>query len=322
MCTGIRFTDPDGNMYFGRNLDWIVEFGQKVYATQRGFKHDKFLEGSIEAKYASIGTGICVDEFPLYFDAGNEKGLGCAGLNFPGYAKYADGKNPPTDKTAIPSYMFPLYIVSMYETVDEVEAALQNIVISDTEFNSQLGVSMLHWIIGDATRSIVVEMMPDGLHLHHNDIDVLANQPTFDWQMENLRNYMNVVDVTPQKVTWGKVEMTPFDGGAGMCGLPGGFYSPDRFVRAAFFNSHYPPQSGEQKNVLKLIRTLLECAQIPGAAKDAEGKSEYTIYTGGFSSATNSYYYCSYDNPAIKCYKLESAGVEGGKVVEVVESAS
>jgi len=22
MCTGIRFVDNEGNMYFGRNLDW------------------------------------------------------------------------------------------------------------------------------------------------------------------------------------------------------------------------------------------------------------------------------------------------------------
>lgn len=27
MCTGIGFSDDDGNMYFGRNLDWSCSYG-------------------------------------------------------------------------------------------------------------------------------------------------------------------------------------------------------------------------------------------------------------------------------------------------------
>ena len=30
MCTGVRFSDNEGNMYFGRNLDWTEGYGQKV----------------------------------------------------------------------------------------------------------------------------------------------------------------------------------------------------------------------------------------------------------------------------------------------------
>lgn len=27
MCTGLRFTDPEGNLYFGRNLDVGIDYG-------------------------------------------------------------------------------------------------------------------------------------------------------------------------------------------------------------------------------------------------------------------------------------------------------
>lgn len=33
MCSGIRFTDDKGNMYFARNLDWNCGYGQKVTVT-------------------------------------------------------------------------------------------------------------------------------------------------------------------------------------------------------------------------------------------------------------------------------------------------
>ena len=35
MCTAIRFTDPDGNLYFGRNLDWAYGYGETITFTPR-----------------------------------------------------------------------------------------------------------------------------------------------------------------------------------------------------------------------------------------------------------------------------------------------
>lgn len=37
-----------------------------------------------------IGMAYVADDYPLYYDAVNEKGLGMAGLNFVGNAKYQD----------------------------------------------------------------------------------------------------------------------------------------------------------------------------------------------------------------------------------------
>jgi len=37
MCTGIRFVDNEGNMYFGRNLDWSCSYGEKVVITPTGY---------------------------------------------------------------------------------------------------------------------------------------------------------------------------------------------------------------------------------------------------------------------------------------------
>ena len=37
MCTGIRFTDSNGSMYFGRNLDWTQGYGERVVVTPTHF---------------------------------------------------------------------------------------------------------------------------------------------------------------------------------------------------------------------------------------------------------------------------------------------
>lgn len=200
MCTGVRFSDDKGNMYFGRNLDWSVPYGQKIVVTPRGYKYQSAFLGELSMKYALIGMGIIQENVPLYFDCGNEAGLAIAGLNFPGYAKYED--DAVEGKTNISAYEFPLWVAMNFSTVDEVEDALKDVAIIAKPINEKYPVSMLHWIIGDAKRSIVVEYTERGMEIFHNDVDILTNQPGYAWHQENLRNYMNLENRFPESVKW------------------------------------------------------------------------------------------------------------------------
>lgn len=83
MCSGIRFTDDEGNMYFARNLDWNCGYGQKVTVTPRGYERHYAFGVESRQNYAVIGPCIVIGGVPLYFDCANEKGLAIAGLNFP-----------------------------------------------------------------------------------------------------------------------------------------------------------------------------------------------------------------------------------------------
>ena len=40
MCTGVRFSDDEGNTYFGRNLDWSFSYGETILVTPRGYRYD------------------------------------------------------------------------------------------------------------------------------------------------------------------------------------------------------------------------------------------------------------------------------------------
>ena len=314
MCTGIRFNDDKGNMFFGRNLDWSVGYGQRIVVTPKGYQYHSAFLGVLVPKYALIGMGIVEENVPLYFDCGNEAGLAIAGLNFPGYAKYEE--KPVEGKTNISAYEFPLWIAMNFSTVDEVEAMLKNVAIIAKPINDKYPVSMLHWIIGDKTRSIVVEYTDKGMEIFHNDVDVLTNQPGYAWHKENLRNYMNLSSPQPEKVTWGKAEMTAFGSGSLMRGLPGDYYSPSRFVRVAYLNTHYPAKSTEEENVSRLFHTLTGVAMIDGAAAMASGDFEKTVYTGGFSASTKTYYWNTYDDPAIKHSALSDFDINSSELIQ------
>ena len=81
MCTGIRFTDGQGNMYFGRNLDWSCGYGEHVVITPTGWSPNSPF-GAIDAISRPVyGMGIVAENTPLYFDCANDAGLAVAGLN-------------------------------------------------------------------------------------------------------------------------------------------------------------------------------------------------------------------------------------------------
>lgn len=316
MCTGIRFNDDKGNMFFGRNLDWTVDYGEKVVVTPRNYSYNSAFLGEMKPKHgAIIGMAVTTNNIPLYFDCANEDGLGVAGLNFPGYAKYepqaVDGK------MNVAAYEFPLWVAMNFATVDEAEEALRNTAIVAKPVSEQYPVSELHYIIADKTRSIVVEYTDKGMEIFHNDADVLTNQPGYGWHQENLRNYMNLFPEMPDKVQWKKVKLTPFGSGSLMRGIPGDYYAPSRFVRVAYLNTHYPTKATEEENVSRLFHTLSGVAMIDGAAVAMDKNYEKTIYTSGYSAASKTYYYNTYDDFAIKAVKMSDYNLEASELTEV-----
>ena len=87
MCTAATYKTKD--FYFGRTLDYEFSYGDEITITPRNyeikFRHQK----TIKKHYAIIGMAYVAGNYPLYYDAVNEKGLCMAGLNFVGNACYA-----------------------------------------------------------------------------------------------------------------------------------------------------------------------------------------------------------------------------------------
>lgn len=317
MCTAVRFSDNQGNLYFARNLDWSCGYGERVVVAPAGFAPFSPFGVTPALPHPVIGMGIVEKNTPLYFDCANTEGLACAGLNFPGYAHYEAA--PIEGKTNVASWELPLWVVANFTTVDEAQAALQNVAVVDKPIVDKYPTSLLHWIVGDGTRSIVVEYTASGMHIFEDDVDVLANQPGFGWHAENLRNYLNATSEVPATQTWTRAKLAPYGSGGGMRGIPGDYYSPSRFVRIAYLNANYPQQTTEEGNVSRMFHELQGVSMIDGAARMSNGDFEKTIYTGGYSQRTHRYYWNTYEDPAIRSVSAddELRAHPGTELIEV-----
>jgi hypothetical protein len=80
MCTAL--TINENGLYFGRTLDLDVDYNQQIVITPCKFNLSFTNGKNTSNHYAIIGMATVVENYPLYFDAVNEKGLCIAGLNF------------------------------------------------------------------------------------------------------------------------------------------------------------------------------------------------------------------------------------------------
>ena len=229
MCTAITY--PGKDYYFGRTLDYEKSFGEEVVITPRHFRFEFRKTGDLQDHYAMIGMAKVEQNYPLYYEATNEKGLSMAGLNFPGNADY---KTEVKNKDNIAPFEFIPWILGQCENVEAVKRLLKRINLIRLEFSNQLSLSPLHWIIADEDQAITVESVKEGLCIYENSIGVLTNNPPFDMQLFNLNNYIHLSKEAPVNEFSKDIELSNYSRGMGAIGLPGDLSSSSRFVRAAF----------------------------------------------------------------------------------------
>ena len=88
MCTAATYKTQD--FYFGRTLDYEFSYGDEITVTPRNYPFHFRHMSEVVSHYAMIGMAHVAGDYPLYYDAVNEKGLAMAGLNFVGNAVYQE----------------------------------------------------------------------------------------------------------------------------------------------------------------------------------------------------------------------------------------
>ncbi|MCI5745870.1 MAG: choloylglycine hydrolase [Erysipelotrichaceae bacterium] len=299
MCTAATYKTKD--FYFGRTLDFEFSYGEKVCITPRNYPIE-FLNGKkISNHYAIIGMAHIIENYPLYYEAANEKGLAIAGLNFVGNAKYFPfNKN----KENVAQYEFILYILSHCKSVLEAKKLLKNINITNDAFNEHLPVAYLHWIIADKAQAITVESTKDGLKVYDNKIGVLTNNPPFEMQMFALNNYINLSTTKPINKFLKGYKVKQYSRGMGGIGLPGDLSSQSRFIRVAFTKMNSISSDNENESVSQFFHILDSVCQQRGCCEVKKNEYEITIYTSCINASKGIYYYTTYDNHQINCIDM------------------
>lgn len=311
MCTAITYHTKEH--YFGRNLDLEYSYEEQVVVTPRNYVFEFRRAGIMKCHYAMIGMAYVQSGYPLYYEATNEKGLSMAGLNFPENAYY--GKILPEKDNVAPFELIP-WILGQCATVAEVKCLLEYIQIADMAFSEQLPPSPLHWMVADKEVAITVETVRDGLKIYENPIGVLTNNPTFDYHMMNLNNYMHLSNQTPVNRFAKDVRLKEYSRGMGAIGLPGDLSSSSRFVRMAFNKLNSAVEDGgEAESITQFFHLLDSVAMTKGALQMPSGLYDRTIYSCCCNVDRGIYYYITYENRQISAINMWREDLEGKEVV-------
>ena len=310
MCTAISLPSLQGENFFGRTMDFSYPIDPGLYVIPRNYQWHSLATGEKNMNtFSFMSIGQETDGMLGFFDGVNEKGFAAATLYFEGYADY---DLPLGNKESVASLDFLHFILGRCSCVDDLKPLVKTIRIVGVPDPVTQKAAPLHWIATDRSgKCVVIEQTKNGIEVIDNPIGVMANSPDFRWHMTNLRNYMDVSTTQKKEVHWGDVLLTPFGQGAGTLHLPGGFTSPERFVRTAFLKSHTLLPEHKPGMVTTCFH-LLNSVFIPkGVIVTDRGTYDYTKYVTFINTNTCEYYFKTYENSQILTACLWNYNIHG-----------
>lgn len=325
-CTNIMVQAKDGAIIIGRTLEFGPSLQSEIVTSPQG---RVFSNTTANGKASKSWTGKYGFVYLNFFgqdhavDGMNDQGLSIGYLYLPNYTEYPEASDENI-KNGIPYFQLGDWILSQFKTASEVQMAIQDLTIFDQklEIPGQGKLSFpLHMVVNDATgKSIVIEFNKGQKQVYENPLGILTNAPTFDWQMNNLKNFANLSPYAVEPVIIDGLSYSATGQGAGMVGLPGDSTPPSRFVKMAFLQKTALAVEHADQAVV-LARHILGNVDIPnGMVRDAKGTpgTETTQWTVYKNLKDGQLYFNSYDYPALQVVNLKALNLkEGAKVLRI-----
>lgn len=306
-CTGIVLRSADGGTVPARTMEFAFDIDSNVLAIPAGTKISTLILDSkntgftFTAKYGFLGANGLGKQ--IVFDGMNTQGLYFGAFYFAGNAEFGT-VNKKNNHRAVSSEEMGNWILGQFATVKELVAALPTIEVVGTYVEEIKGRVPFHYAVTDRSgASVVIEYTKDGLKIHENTVNTITNNPTYDWHLTNLSNYVGLQPRNVESIKVGSQKITPFGQGSGMLGLPGDMTSPTRFVRAVAFTNTSLPSETVHDAIFKAFH-ILNSFDIPkGAIREAnpdEPFTDYTLWTSAADTLNAVYYYKTYITQAIE----------------------
>src|SRR6056297_2375149 len=275
-CTGIQLIGQDGTVVRGRTNEW-GDFNMHSQAAvyPRGMSFQGLTpdgKNGIQWQNAYGFVAFQASE-GVTMDGLNEQGLSVGAFLHKGFAQY-DQYDPNYASISLSPIDIVTYILSNFSSIDELKNGLKQIRVVPV-IDPTIGMAWPgHLMASDKQGNCVaIEFIDRKIKITDNPVGVITNNPTFDWHLQNLRNYGFLSNDPFNPVKWGQLEITPLAAGSGMLGLPGDFTSPSRFVRAVVFSQYARTTTGGYDTVKELFRILDSFNVAPHLAEGTEGNT-------------------------------------------------
>ncbi|RQX44328.1 choloylglycine hydrolase family protein [Staphylococcus capitis] len=287
MCTGFSFFTKSKHHYLARTMDFAFEFNGIPTVVPRHYQYQFDLESELRLQYGFVGTNLKVGRY-RFGDGINEHGVAISNHYFTGEASYSNHRRYGYFNLAPEEFI--VWVLGFVKSIEELKQKVKNINIINEKNTTLNIIPPLHFIITDASgHTVAVEPHNGLLIVKDNHVKVLTNAPKLEWHIQNLRNYAFLQPEKSANQLVGKVLVRSMGCEAGTNGLPGGYTSTERFVRATYLRHHLSSSHNEDINLMNCFK-ILDSVSIPqGAVLDA-GETHYTQYQLVMDSKDKAYY--------------------------------
>lgn len=319
-CTDFRIIAKDNTVLITRSLEFGEAFNSNLRSTTEGTAFQTTTpNGTSGAAWTSKYGYLYLDGMNInaVVDGMNEQGLSFEDLYMPGETQYQTIESGK-DAQAVSYLNFGDWVLGNFKTVDEVRQALANIqVFAQTVPGMGSFIFPLHAAITDASgKGIIVEFVKGKMNIYDNKLGVMTNSPTYDWQMTNLRNFINLAPTMPNPVEVSGITFVATGQGAGMVGLPGDISPPSRFVKTTMMVKTVLP-ANNAVDALNLAQHIINNVDIPlGFVREGKDPNHYTNETTQwvvFKDLTNKiFYYRTYNDLGLRAVNLAKVNFAKG----------
>lgn len=247
-CSRVLWVAPDKQVFVGRTQDWT----EKSDSTFRTFPRGIARTGAVAEnphKWTSKYGSLVVVGYDLGTHEGvNENGLCAHVLYLAGVSDY--GKRDPK-KEAIGIAQWAQYYLDNYATVAEAVAAQKAFAFQIEPLVLPNGKpTLFHVSLSDKSGdSAVIEYVGGAAKVYHDRrFTVMTNEPTYDKQIENLKQYRTFGGDKP---------------------LPGERTPSDRFVRAAYYVNALPKPASRDE-AAAFVFSVIRNVSVPFGAADPD----------------------------------------------------
>lgn len=313
-CTGLRVRTKDGAAVHGRTLEFGTPLDSHLLFVPRGLDRAGSLpDGKAGKRWTTThaAVGMCPGNIPGFLDGMNDAGLSVGLFYFPGFAEYTP-VTAANSASCVAPHELSLWALTACASTAELRKAIEQgeVQVCPTALELFGGAPPMHLVAFDKDgTAIVIEPVGGKLVVHDNPLGVLTNSPTFDWHMTNLRNYASLSTANPAGGTIQGVKITPFGQGSGLCGIPGDFSPPARFVRAAFYSSAAAPSADLDAAVGDAFHMLNNFDIPDGTIRETDGKqviNETTQFTCVRDPSRGRFYWKTYQDQTMRYVELAS----------------
>jgi len=218
-CSRVLWASPDNQVFVGRTQDWTEKANSAFRVYPRGLERTGAVAQNPHKWTTKYGSLVLSAYDSGTHEGVNEKGLAAHALYLAGETDF--GKRDPK-RQAIGVMQWVQYYLDNFATVAEAVEAQKNSGLQIEPLILPNGFpTLVHVSLSDKSGdSAVIEFIGGKPKVYHDKrFNVMTNEPTYDKQIENLKQYRTFGGDKP---------------------LPGERTPSDRFVRAAYYANGLP----------------------------------------------------------------------------------